>query len=123
MNKAVYIVGILLLIGFAVMGATEMMKSQTPYVTNIAQLKSLGDRPVQFIGRIVHSKTSYNEAADELRFQLKDDKQMTLNVSYKGVKPGNFDTANKAVVRGSYHNGEFVADQLLLKCPSKYESR
>ena len=123
MSKYAYIIGILLLVGFAVMGASEMMKSQTLYVTSVAQVKSMGDRPVQFIGSIVHTKTSYDEASDELHFQLKDDKRETLNITYKGIKPGNFDSANKAVVRGNYRSGEFVADQLLLKCPSKYENR
>ena len=123
MNKYAYIIGILLLAAFAVMGATEMMKSQTPYITTVAEVKSLGGRPVQFIGTIIHAKTDYDEKSDELHFQLMDDNRKALNVSYKGVKPGNFDSANKAVVRGKYRGGRFFADQLLLKCPSKYESR
>lgn len=123
MNKYVYVIGILLVAGFAVMGATEMMQSQTPYISSVAQVVSLPGKPVQFIGIINHSKTGYNQATGELRFQLKDDKQKILDVSYKGVKPANFDSARNAVVRGTYVNGKFSADQLLLKCPSKYESR
>ena len=56
-------------------------------------------------------------------FQLRDRKGQTLKVRYKGVKPGNFDTAETAVVRGSITGDEFAASEVLLKRPSKYRGK
>ena len=123
MSKSMYILGALLIAGFAALGVMEMMKSQTPYVTTAAEVRSIKDRPVQFMGSIVPGKIRYNDSDDELRFELKDEKSDTLKVRYKGVKPANFDSADKAVVRGTYSGGELVADQVLLKCPSKYKGK
>jgi cytochrome c-type biogenesis protein CcmE len=44
-----------------------------------------------------------------------------IKVSYQGVKPGNFDQATEIVAIGEYQQGVFEADQLLVKCPSKYQ--
>ena len=106
--------------GFAALGMMEMIKAQTPYVTLVSEAKSIKDRPIQFMGSIVHEKTRYDDNADELVFQLRDGKGDTIRVRYKGIKPANFDGADRAVVRGNCYGNEIVADQVLLKCPSKY---
>jgi cytochrome c-type biogenesis protein CcmE len=123
MNKWMYILGALLIAGFAVMGMLEMIKAQTPYVTTVAEVRAAKDRPVQFIGRISHASVRTDERTDELVFKLSDDKGETIGVRYKGVKPANFDTASKAVVRGTCYGSELAADQVLLKCPSKYQGK
>jgi cytochrome c-type biogenesis protein CcmE len=118
-----YVMGAVLIAGFGVLGVLEMIKAQTPYLTTVAQAKAITDRPMQLVGSIVREKTTYDNKTDELVFQLRDRKGQTLTVRYKGVKPGNFDTADKAVVRGSIVGGEFIAGQVLLKCPSKYQGK
>ena len=35
--------------------------------------------------------------------------------------PGNFDQATSVVAKGISNENEFVADKLLVKCPSKYQ--
>jgi cytochrome c-type biogenesis protein CcmE len=45
----------------------------------------------------------------------------TMTVHYSGVKPGNFEEAVQIVAIGSYQEGVFEAEQLLVKCPSKYQ--
>jgi len=123
MNKWMYVLGAVLIAGFAALGVVEMIKSQTPYATTVADARAVGDKPLQFMGAIVSGKTRYDDKADELLFCLRDDKGETISVRYKGVKPANFDNADRAVVRGSYSGGEIVADQVLLKCPSKYKGK
>jgi len=44
-----------------------------------------------------------------------------MSVLYSGIKPGNFEEATEIVAVGSYRDGSFYADQLLVKCPSKYQ--
>lgn len=123
MNKPMYIIGAILIAGFAVLGVLEMLKAQTPYVETVAQVRAAGEQPVQFIGAVVHNKTSYDDRADELAFTLQDKTGKTLDVRYKGVKPTNFEHADKAVARGVYRDGKLVADQVLVKCPSKYQNK
>ena len=42
-------------------------------------------------------------------------------VSYAGIMPGNFEQAESVVAKGIYNGQRFVADDLLVKCPSKYQ--
>lgn len=57
-----------------------------------------------------------------LEFKLKDSRGEVMNVQYRGVVPGNFDQATSIVAIGRYTNDRFEADQLLVKCPSKYQA-
>ena len=124
MNKLVYVIGAVLILGFIGMGAREMMQSQSPYVETVAEVKSApAGSSVQFIGTIVPGKAKYSADGKQLTFFMKDKDGETLCVRFDGVKPQNFDTAPKAVVRGIYKNSDFHADQVLLKCPSKYEGK
>ncbi len=121
MKKLTYVIGAVLILGFIAMGAREMMKSQSPYVETVAEVKSApAGSSVQFIGAIVPGKSKYSEDGKKLTFLMKDKVGDTLSVRFDGVKPQNFDTAPKAVVRGVYKDSGFNADQVLLKCPSKY---
>ena len=52
---------------------------------------------------------------------LTDDEGGSLPVEYGGVKPGNFEEAVQIVAVGRYESGVFHAEQLLVKCPSKYQ--
>jgi cytochrome c-type biogenesis protein CcmE len=45
-----------------------------------------------------------------------------MPVQYHGVIPGNFDQATMVVAIGRYKGDHFEAEQLLVKCPSKYQT-
>jgi cytochrome c-type biogenesis protein CcmE len=45
-----------------------------------------------------------------------------MPVIYRGVIPGNFDQATSIVAIGRYQGDHFEAEQLLVKCPSKYQA-
>ncbi len=123
MSKWMYVAGIALLAGFAVLMAMELTNASTPYVTKVSDMRAFGSREIQFNGSILHGRTTYDDSSMDLRFTLKDDAGKTLEVSYDGPKPGNFDTADRAVVRGVYKGGRFRAEQVSLKCPSKYQGK
>ena len=123
MNKWLYVLGVVLIAGFAALSVAEMAKSRMAYVTLVPEVRARKDQPVQFMGSIVLGKTSYDDSTDELIFRLADSKGASLAVRYHGVKPANFDAASKAVVRGTYDGHEFIADAVLLKCPSKYRGK
>ena len=62
-------------------------------------------------------------SADKLSFSfiMIDDNQEKQQVFYNEPMPTDFTKSEKVVVIGSYKDDVFVADKILLKCPSKYQ--
>ena len=56
-------------------------------------------------------------------FVMVDTNKEEHPVIYFHPKPQDFEKSEKIVVVGSVKNNEFVADQILMKCPSKYEEK
>lgn len=123
MNRSLYVLGAVLIAGFGVLGVMELKEAQTPYVTTFAEAKAAGDRPIQFMGDIVERSASYDRATHELIFAVRGRDGETMQVRYNGVKPANFESADKAVVRGRLRGERLEATQIMLTCPSKYQSR
>jgi cytochrome c-type biogenesis protein CcmE len=63
------------------------------------------------------------EGADKVSFSfiMVDDQQREQMVQYRQPMPTDFTKSEKVVVIGSYRGDIFVADKILLKCPSKYQ--
>lgn len=55
-------------------------------------------------------------------FTLIDNNQVEQRVIYKNSKPQDFDKSEQVVVVGKMVNGQFSAEKILMKCPSKYEN-
>ena len=125
--KPKYLIGIAIIIIFVVFGALSFRKTLTPYVSFEEARKSgatqTGGRPptVQVIGEIVFPEVKYDIDAHQLQFTIMNENQEKMMVIYGGTKPANFEQADRVVVIGRYENGVFSADQLLVKCPSKYQ--
>jgi cytochrome c-type biogenesis protein CcmE len=73
-------------------------------------------------GTLADPKVVTNASAGTLAFRLRDTKGETMEVLYHGVKPANFEQATSIVALGSYRDGRFDSDKLLVKCPSKYQA-
>jgi cytochrome c-type biogenesis protein CcmE len=100
----------------------------------MAQHVSIGDvvkRPgetVQVPGNIDKSTVHYDTVKGELRFDIigvdpttkEEIPSQRLTIVYKENKPENFDTAKGVEAVGTYKDGIFTAQNLLVKCPSKY---
>lgn len=114
-----YAVGGVMIVAFLAFGATSFKNNLTPYVSIEEAMKR--SAKVQVKGALVPDSSEYVEASEELRFGLVDEDGNTMSVLYSGVKPGNFEEATEIVAVGSYRDGSFYADQLLVKCPSKYQ--
>lgn len=66
---------------------------------------------------------SYQPEVDPNHFTFKlidRDKQEKL-VVYGNPKPQDFERSEQVVVIGNMQGGEFVAEKILMKCPSKYQ--
>ncbi|MCP4705350.1 MAG: cytochrome c maturation protein CcmE, partial [candidate division Zixibacteria bacterium] len=84
-------------------------------------------RTVQVVGGIDFDNVNYDAENAELVFVIYDLEAEDpanpdrLKIIYEGVIPGNFDQATSVLVRGKPGPEGFVAEQLLVKCPSKYQ--
>ncbi len=114
-----YAVGGVLVVAFLAYGTTSFKSNLTPYVSFEEAIQS--ERKVQIAGGLVEDSTEYVDESEELRFTMVEEDGDTLTVLYKGVKPGNFEEAIQIVAVGNYGEGVFHAEQLLVKCPSKYQ--
>jgi cytochrome c-type biogenesis protein CcmE len=54
-------------------------------------------------------------------FSLLDDSNKVCEVVFYNPKPQDFERSDKIVVIGAMKGQVFVADKILMKCPSKYE--
>ena len=55
-------------------------------------------------------------------FYMQDEAGETVKVLYRNGEPNNFEEATSIVVKGTYENGVIYAKDILVKCPSKYQS-
>ncbi len=123
--KAKYIIGGIIIVVFMIWGASAFFQTTIQYVT-IDQART-ADRTVQVMGKIDFDNVNYNAEDSRLEFAIYDAESEsktdaeTINVVYYGVVPGNFDQATSVVLKGKSENDVFVADQMLVKCPSKYQ--
>lgn len=65
---------------------------------------------------------SYGFSKETMRFTfyMKDEDGNVRRVIYPKPKPNNFEEATQLVVIGEMRNNAFHADEMLMKCPSKY---
>ncbi len=117
--KPKYVIGIAIIIVFVVFGAFSFRETLTPYVSFDEARKS--GATVQVIGEIVLAEIKYDIEIHQLQFPIANEHGERMTVVYSGTKPSNFDQADRVVVIGKYENEVFMADQLLVKCPSKYQ--
>jgi cytochrome c-type biogenesis protein CcmE len=55
------------------------------------------------------------------KFIMVDENNVEQTVLYAQPMPQDFHRSEQVVVVGAYHNEMFVAEKILLKCPSKYQ--
>lgn len=111
-----------LLVGFVAYAAYSFVDSVTPYVTVREARQATSN--VQVKGVLDRSAPAPHQEGDYFVFGLADeDTGEPLAVKYKGTKPDQFDEAVHIVAIGKCEDGTFIANKLLIKCPSKYEGK
>lgn len=101
-------------------GVTSFKKSMTPYISFAEARRASG--LVQVNGQLADKNYVLKRDEQYLEFKLKDAKDEVMPVVYRGVIPGNFDQAVSVVAIGRYRGDHFEAEDLLVKCPSKYQA-
>lgn len=116
--------GVVVVVVIGVLMAVSFSGSTSDYLS-IAEVKALGPdqtRDSRVAGAIVADSVDWNTRELHLTFEIEDDTGQ-LEISYHGPQPDMLVDAVEAVVIGKYdpENDLFEAEELLMKCPSKYE--
>jgi len=101
------------------------VKDTMVYYLTVEELKEqvpdVYDDRVRVSGIVVPGTITQN-TGEPLTFTIKDGEE-TVDITYEGIVPDIFKDDVEAVVEGVYTpDNIFVADTLLAKCPTKYES-
>ena len=64
--------------------------------------------------------TTYDRDTNTFSFHMADENGTVRKVHYMNPKPANFEDAEKLVLEGHIKDEIFVAEHILVKCPSKY---
>jgi cytochrome c-type biogenesis protein CcmE len=118
------LIAIAVIVGALGFGAYAFKGSMVAYVPFAQAVQAAGTgATVQVMGGLVPGKTSFDTTTKSLDFVLAEKGTgQELPVVFKSPKPDNFDRAVQVTAIGRYDSSKqvFVADNLLVKCPSKY---
>jgi cytochrome c-type biogenesis protein CcmE len=128
-SKVKYIVGGVVIVGLIAYLIISSISSAGAYYREVgevlAQRDALAGKNLRVSGNIVTESVKYDAAKLDLNFMISDsaDTSKTLPVYFHGVQPDQITRAGaSAIVEGSLGpNGVVEANNLLLKCPSRYE--
>jgi cytochrome c-type biogenesis protein CcmE len=125
-NKRVkFIIGgavIALAIVYLIFAATQ---STASYFLTVEELHDKGstihDQNVRVSGKVMGDSVDFNSRDLILQFEIAGESGETLPVVFNGPKPDQMRHDAEAIIEGKYDGNEFTAQELLLKCPSRYE--
>lgn len=79
---------------------------------------------VKIVGELAKDKEIYYDPAEDpnyFSFHVIDKDGVTRKVVMNRAKPQDFEMSEQIVVTGKLKGDEFMASDILLKCPSKYK--
>jgi len=149
-GRTKFIVGGLLILAAVVYLIYSATRANAEYFVTVdelrAQASSLAGRSIRISGAVVGDTIQYDPNTNELSFVIAnvpndnatveaqgglskvlhdavvDPNRARLTVIYNGPKPDLLQDEAQAIITGHLNsNGVFQADELLLKCPTKYQ--
>ena len=129
-NKQVkFIVGGAVVVGLIIYLIVSAISSSGAYYREVGEVldqkAALTEKNLRVSGNIVTESIQYDAATLNLNFKISDPKDASkqLAVYFHGVKPDQMDReGSSAIVEGMMaKDGVVKANNLLLKCPSRYE--
>ncbi|MDX1439003.1 MAG: cytochrome c maturation protein CcmE [Rubricoccaceae bacterium] len=113
------ILGIAFIVVFGALVVTSFGDQVAGY-ENFAEASENGRR-AHIVGEWLTARpASYDPAANQFSFWMRDELGEVRQVVYPNPKPANFEDAEKVVVDGQMQGEVFMAEHILVKCPSKY---
>lgn len=119
--KKSYLVGFLSLIA-AIAIIVSASKDVSTYATFEVAVQN--NNRVKVAGEIDKSEDIFYDpikSPNSFTFLMKDSDGISKKVIMKKPKPQDFETSETVVVTGKMDGETFIADEVLMKCPSKYK--
>ena len=115
-------VAITIIISMAGDASSYVTFSEAKELSEKGSTKSIhvvGELPKTASGEVV----GIHESPDKLsfKFQMLDENGFRQQVLYANPIPTDFTKSEQVVIVGSYNGENFIAEKILLKCPSKYQ--
>lgn len=104
-------------------GALITTLGNTSTYADFAEAQKNPNSEFHVVGKLNKAKpTEYNPAvdADEFVFYMLDNNGEEQKVVLHKTKPQDFERSEQIVIIGKMHEGAFHANEILMKCPSKY---
>lgn len=149
-NRTTFLVAGLLVVAAVIYLIVSSTGTTAQFFLTVAELQAMGDealgRNITVSGAVLGETIVYNAMAPQVTFTIVevpanpdeveaagglaqvlhdatlDPDRPRLEIVYNSVKPDLLTNEAQAIVRGTVgEDGRFVADELLLKCPSRYE--
>lgn len=119
--KKIHIVGIIV-IAVAIGVIITSLKNTSTYA-DFNEAVSNPDREFHIVGKLNKDEPMIYDPKinpDEFIFTLIDNKGVEKKVVLHKNKPQDFERSEQIVIIGKMHGEEFHANDILMKCPSKY---
>lgn len=114
------IFGIIGIIAFTSLVMFNFSRSISSYV-DFDKASTMSGNNIHVVGTWDSTRTAeFSNETMTFTFHMKDESGNTRRVTYPRPKPNNFEQADQLVVIGEMKGDTFVADDMLVKCPSKY---
>ena len=127
--KKTHIIG-LVVIAIALMVIVSTAGDASSYVS-FSEAKEMAERgnnnKIHVVGKLKKDNNDQvvgiESSDDKLSFRITliDENNLEQTVYYPNPMPTDFLRSEQVVVIGAYTNDRFIADKILLKCPSKYQ--
>jgi cytochrome c-type biogenesis protein CcmE len=126
-GKIKFVIGGLIILGAIVYVTFSSFQANAIYYLTLkefeTQRSTLVGQPIRINAPLDKTSIQFDDKTLLLKFNLQED-NLALPVVYKGVKPDTFEQGESVVVEGRLGtDGVFQASNILVKCPSKYESQ
>ena len=130
MKKSHIIAIVVIAVAIAIIISTAGDASTYVTFDTAYQMASVGNKAgIHVVGELKKNSSGeiigLEKSPDNLSFSfiLLDESEKEQQVYYNEPMPPDFTRSEKVVVIGSYHGDRFIADKILLKCPSKYQEQ
>jgi cytochrome c-type biogenesis protein CcmE len=122
--KPLHLIGIAIIVMAIVLGYYGLQSAFRPYTTSVTEAID-SQRGVQLAGFLYPADLGSYDATGNFTFSMQDSTGKVVKVIYPKPKPANFEKAVSIVAIGHYDvaKGAFLADDMLVKCPSKYQEQ
>lgn len=121
-----FVIGIsIIVLGIGYFMVSGVSKGSSYYVT-VQELSESGDKLIgdrlRMGGVVLEGSITTDVKKLDVNFKIHQDEHV-IDVFYNGITPDMFRDGSDVILEGSFtEDGIFVADLLMAKCPSKYES-